>query len=47
MSEFLRFVYDKVNQKSRETTREMWRSEGELILKSNSRNTTWLVDPFT
>ena len=30
MSELCGFVYNKGHQKSRETTREIWRSEGEL-----------------
>ena len=32
MSELCGFVYNKGHQKSRETTREIWRSEGELVL---------------
>ena len=32
MSELCGFVYNKGHQKSRETTREIWRSEGEFIL---------------
>ena len=32
MSELCWFVYNKGHQKSRETTREIWRSEGELTI---------------
>ena len=42
MSELCGFVYNKGHQKSRETTREIWRSEGELaedqLTLSSSRN---------
>ena len=35
MSELCGFVYNKGHQKSRETTREIWRSEGELTFHFN------------
>ena len=42
MSELCGFVYNKGHQKSRETTREIWRSEGEL----NRDNLSYLKGSF-
>ena len=39
MSELCGFVYNKGHQKSRETTREIWRSEGEMCISSVTRVT--------
>ena len=44
MSELCGFVYNKGHQKSRETTREIWRSEGELIYDTDRNHYTAVND---